>query len=190
MPIASWSRSYCCYNPGNLPLQTIRTISRAKPFDFKYADGEEIIVYPSDGNKLPHRRHAIVITVFEQQVVRDRIRDAGTVAIGASRDKPADGSLGELLKQHGSSPQILSYLSAILIKSGILFGYVAGRGARVPTGGAGVKLTAYQRRHPCSLRSNKWKSKRRASWCAAELTMPLHTPDRKGTFWRPQVQIQ
>jgi hypothetical protein len=99
-------------------LQSLRTISRGKPFDFKYADGEEIVVYPSDEHKLPQRQHAIVITAFEQGIVKDRIRDAGLVVIGASRDKPPGGSLGELLKQHGSSPQILSYLSAILVRQG------------------------------------------------------------------------
>ena len=56
-----------------MPLQTLRTISRNKPFDFKYADGEEIIVYSSDDDGRPQREHAIVITRFEQQIVKDRI---------------------------------------------------------------------------------------------------------------------
>src|ERR1017187_9445920 len=42
-----------CYNPGNMPLQTLRTISRNKPVDFKYVDGEEIIVYSSDDDGRP-----------------------------------------------------------------------------------------------------------------------------------------
>jgi hypothetical protein len=36
-----------------MALQTLRTISRNKPFDFKYADGEEIVVYSSDGDGRP-----------------------------------------------------------------------------------------------------------------------------------------
>ena len=107
-----------CYNPGNMPLQTLRTISRNKPVDFKYVDGEEIIVYSSDDDGRPQREHAIVITRFEQQIVKDRIHDAGVVVVGASRDRPPRGSLGELLKQHDSSPQILSYFSAILVHEG------------------------------------------------------------------------
>jgi len=101
-----------------MPLQTLRTISRNKPFDFKYADGEEIIVYSSDDDGRPQREHAIVITGFEQQIVKNRIHDAGIVVVGASRDRPPKGSLGELLKQHDSSPQILSYFSAILVHQG------------------------------------------------------------------------
>jgi hypothetical protein len=101
-----------------MPLQTLRTISRNKPFDFKYADGEEIIVYSSDDAGQPQREHAIVITRFEQQIVKDRIHDARVVVVGASRDRPPRGSLGELLKQHDSSPQILSYFSAILVHEG------------------------------------------------------------------------
>jgi len=62
----------------------------------------------------PQREQAIVITGFEQQIVKDRIHDARIVVVGASRDKPPKGSLGELLKQHDSSPQILSYFSEIL----------------------------------------------------------------------------
>jgi hypothetical protein len=64
--------------------------------------------------------HAIVITRFEQQIVKDRIHDAGVVVAGASRDRPPIGSLGELLKQHDSSPQILSYFSAILVREGFV----------------------------------------------------------------------
>ena len=101
-----------------MPLQTLRTISRNKPFDFKYADGEEIIVYSSSDDGRPQRGHAIVITRLEQQIVKDRIHDAGVVVVGASRDRPPRGSLGELLKQQDSSPQILSYLSAILVHEG------------------------------------------------------------------------
>lgn len=98
-----------------MPLQTLHTLSQNKAFQFKYADGEEIIVYPSDDDGHPQDKYAMVITRFEQRLVRDGIRDAGSIMIGASRDKPPRGSLGALLKAQGRVPQALSYLAAILV---------------------------------------------------------------------------
>ena len=103
------------YNLRHMPLQTLHTLSKNKAFDYKYADGEELIVYPSDDDGKPQRNHAVVITCFEQQLVRETIKKAGTIVIGASRDNPPKGSLGAVLKAHGGSPQLLSYLSAILV---------------------------------------------------------------------------
>jgi hypothetical protein len=96
-------------------LQKLHTLSRNKPFEYKYADGEEIIVYPSDNEGASQRQHALVITHFEQKLVRDTIKSCGSITIGATRDHPPDGSLGATLKDHGCSPQILSYLPAILV---------------------------------------------------------------------------
>lgn len=98
-----------------MPLKSLHTLSHNKEFDYKYVDGDEIIVYPSDDDGKPQRKYAIAITRFEQQLVRDCIRDASTVTIGASRDQPPKGSLGAALKAEGRSPQILSYLSAIFV---------------------------------------------------------------------------
>jgi hypothetical protein len=97
-------------------LQTLHTLSQNKAFQFRYADGQEIIVYPSDDDGQPQDKYALVITRFEQQLVRDSIRDAGSITIGASRDKPPKGSLGAILKAHGRVPQALSYLAAILVE--------------------------------------------------------------------------
>lgn len=98
-----------------MPLQTLHTLSQNKAFEYKYADGEEIIVYPSDDDGHPQKKYAIVITPFERQLVRDSIKGVGSITIGASRDKPPKGSLGAALKGHSCSPQILSYLSSILV---------------------------------------------------------------------------
>src|SRR5579872_731572 len=99
-----------------MPLRRLHTLAQDKPFEFKYADGEEIIVYPSADDGRPQNKYAMVITRFEQQLVRDGIRNAGTITIGASRDKPPLGSLGALLKANGRVPQALSYLAAILVE--------------------------------------------------------------------------
>jgi hypothetical protein len=98
-----------------MSLKTLHTLSQNKAFEYKYADSEEIIVYPSDEEGHAQPKYALVITRFEQQLVRDNIKTAGTIIVGASRDKPPRGSLGAALKAHGCSPQILSYLSAILV---------------------------------------------------------------------------
>lgn len=57
-----------------MPLQTLHTPSRNKAFDYKYADGEEIIAYPSGDDGHAQEKDAIVITRFEQQLVKDGIR--------------------------------------------------------------------------------------------------------------------
>jgi hypothetical protein len=99
-----------------MPLQLLHTLAQNKAFEYKYADNEEIIVYPSDDDGHPQRKYAIVITSFEQQLVRDTIKRTGSITVGASRDKPPAGSLGAALKAQGCTPQILSYLSAILVR--------------------------------------------------------------------------
>jgi hypothetical protein len=99
-----------------MPLQTLHTLSHNKPFEYKLVDGGEILVYPSDDDGHTQRKHAIAITDFEWQLVKDGIKDAGSIAVGASRDKPPEGSLGAILKAQGCSPQILSYASAILVR--------------------------------------------------------------------------
>ena len=98
-----------------MALKRLHTLAQNKPFDYKYVEGGEIIVYPSDDDRNPQSRYGLLITHFEQGLVRDYIRTAGTVVIGASRDNPPPGSLGAILREHQSVPQILSYLSAILV---------------------------------------------------------------------------
>jgi hypothetical protein len=103
------------YNAGGMPLKTLHTLAQNKPFEYKYVDGSEIIVYPSDDESNAQTKYAIAITNFELQLVKNRVKDSGSIVVGASRDKPPKGSLGAMLKTHGCSPQILSYLSAILV---------------------------------------------------------------------------
>jgi hypothetical protein len=106
------------YNSSRMQLSMLHTLSHSKPFEYKYVDGGEIIVYPSDDDRQPQREYALVITRFEQELVRNAIKEAGRIVVGASRDNPPDRSLGALLRARGRVPQILSYLSAILAKEG------------------------------------------------------------------------
>jgi hypothetical protein len=45
-------------------------------------------------------------------------KQAGPVKIGASRDKPSVGSIGEWLRQNYKGPQIASYLAPVLVEEG------------------------------------------------------------------------
>jgi hypothetical protein len=107
-PVPAWD------NAQAMPLKTLHTLAQNKPFEYKRVDHEEIIVYPA----ISKRQHALAITAYEEQLVKDRIKQAGRIAVGASRDNPPPGTLGEVVKTHGGSPQILSYLCAILVAEG------------------------------------------------------------------------
>ena len=90
-----------------------------KPFRAKGGPGEEIIVYPSDRQGRPQEAFALVITPFEARLVLDFLEGRGQVPVGASRDRPPRGSLGELLKSHKLTPQHLSYLLPVLEEAGL-----------------------------------------------------------------------
>ena len=92
--------------------------ARGYRFQFiQYSDGH-IIVYPPR-NKERQQEHAVAITPFTVELVKDAIRLHRRLPMGASRDKPAKRSIGELLlKQHGQTPQQLSYLVPILKSDG------------------------------------------------------------------------
>jgi len=88
-------------------------------FRYKMHPDGEFIVYPPDGNGSLQDRSAIVITPFTVVLVKDAIRGAERIKMGASRDAPSPGSLGALIKQQKQSPQQLSYLIPILVAEGI-----------------------------------------------------------------------
>lgn len=63
-------------------------------------------------------KSAVVITPFTINLVKQAIKEAGEIAMGASRDNPPRSSLGALIKKEKQSPQQLSYLIPILIAEG------------------------------------------------------------------------
>lgn len=111
-----------------LPLQTIHTLSHRKPFAYKHVYGGEIIVYPSGDDGESQDKYVLVITSFEQRLIREHLQRVGMALIGASRDNPPDGSLGQLLKRNGLTPQHLSYHSAILVHEGFCMVALRGKG--------------------------------------------------------------
>ena len=97
-------------------MKQLKTV-KAHRFQFiRYSDGH-IIVYPPR-NREPQQEYALAITPFTVDLVKDAIRRQSGLAMGAMRDKPKERSLGELLKEHGQTPQQLSYLVPILKSDG------------------------------------------------------------------------
>lgn len=96
----------------------MRTLT-GSPFRYKTHPDGELVVYPPDGNGDLQDKSAIVITPFTVELVKQAIREAASVRMGASRDAPPPGSLGALIKQHKQSPQQLSYLIPILVAEGV-----------------------------------------------------------------------
>lgn len=52
--------------------------------------------------------------------IRNTIKQRGEIKMGACRDNPSSGSLGELLIRKGKSPQYLSYVLPLLEEAGII----------------------------------------------------------------------
>ena len=98
-------------------MNTLKTLS-GKEFQYKEIPEGEIIVYPSDDNNQLQEKFALVITPFTINLVKDSIKQAQKIFMGASRDKPPKDSLGFILKKEKQTPQQLSYLIPILIEKG------------------------------------------------------------------------
>lgn len=96
----------------------MRTLT-GSPFRYKTHPDGELVVYPPDGNGDLQDKSAIVITPFTVGLVKDAIRGAARIKMGASRDAPPRGSLGALIKQQKQSPQQLSYLIPVLVDEGV-----------------------------------------------------------------------
>jgi len=89
-----------------------------REFQYKEHPDKELIIYPPDRHGNSQYKSAIVITPFTINLVKDAIKKAGEVAMGASRDNPPRNSLGAIVKKEKQSPQQLSYLIPILIDEG------------------------------------------------------------------------
>jgi len=99
-------------------MKELRTLTGSS-FRYKTHPDGELIVYPPDESGNLQDKSAIVITPFTIGLVKDAIRAAAKIRMGASRDAPPPGSLGALIKQQKQSPQQLSYLIPLLVAEGI-----------------------------------------------------------------------
>lgn len=78
----------------------------------------DLIVYPTDRDGIEPSGSKVRIPSHTIDFIRAEIRKAGEIAMGACRDNPSPGSLGEKLRQQGKSPQFLSYVIPLLAKEG------------------------------------------------------------------------
>ncbi len=97
-------------------MRSLVNLLGEKPFEYKSVDGGEIIVYPADSEGKPQRKEALAITPYLIALVKAKIQESGRIVVGAHN--PPGGSLGAYLKQNAFGPEVLTYLSAILVAQG------------------------------------------------------------------------
>jgi hypothetical protein len=98
-------------------MKVLSTLTGSR-FQYKEHPDGELIVYAAQKDGTLQEKSAIVITPYTFNLIRRAIRERDEVVMGASRDNPPSGSLGDLLKKQGQSPQQLSYLIPILVSAG------------------------------------------------------------------------
>jgi len=89
-----------------------------KRFYYDESISGDLIVYPTDRDGIEPTGSKVRIPSHAIDFIRGEIRKAGEIAMGACRDNPSPGSLGEKLRQQGKSPQFLSYVIPLLTKEG------------------------------------------------------------------------
>ena len=87
-----------------------------------------IVVYILDGQGIATGTKVLVDKDTIDFIVK-QIRRSGAIKMGACRDNPSKGSLGELLLGVKKSPQVLSYVLPLLEDKGVglIHHYKAGR---------------------------------------------------------------
>jgi len=100
------------------PAQEVAATVTGKRFDYKEDISGDLIVYPTDKDGIELSGSKVHIPSHTIDFIRDEIRRAGEIAMGACRDNPSPGSLGEKLLHQHKSPQFLSYVIPVLTKKG------------------------------------------------------------------------
>jgi len=88
-----------------------------------------LIVHTSDEQGRIKDNVMIPIAQGTVGIIKNEIRVAHEIAMGACRDNPSPGSLGhKLLRQHNRSPQNLSYVIPLLVEEGFCTTFKRGKG--------------------------------------------------------------
>ena len=99
-----------------------------KRFYYEGSISADLMVYPTD--RAGVKRSGTKVRIPSQAIdfIRAELRKAAEIAMGACRDSPSPGSLGEkLLRQQRRSPQFLSYVIPLLIEEGFCTCFKQGR---------------------------------------------------------------
>jgi len=112
--------------PGEGALRRSSTVS-GKPFYYEGSIGRGLTVYPTGRNGVRPSGSQVPVRQQEVDFVRVEIRRAGEIPMGACRDSPVRGSLGEKLRQRRKSPQLLSYVIPLLAQEGFCRYFKRGR---------------------------------------------------------------
>jgi hypothetical protein len=111
-----------------IPAQEMAATVTGKRFYYCERTSGDLIVYPTDRDSLEPSGGEVRIPSASIDFIRGAIRKAGEIAMGACRDNPSPGSLGQQLRQQGKSPQFLSYVIPLLTKEGFCTYFKEGRG--------------------------------------------------------------
>lgn len=114
------------FKPSGIMKQS-KTVT-GKRFYYHGKISRSLTVYPTDkggtkrsGGKVPIPAHAV-------DFIRGEIHKAGVITMGACRDCPPSGSLGDKLRrEQGKSPQFLSYVIPLLREEGFCEYFKEGR---------------------------------------------------------------
>jgi hypothetical protein len=99
-----------------------------KPFAYEGDLTAGLVVYPTGDDRTELSGKTLRIPAEGILFIRREIESARSIAMGACRDNPAHGSLGDKLRQRGSSPQWLSYVVPLLREDGFCDAFKQGRG--------------------------------------------------------------
>jgi hypothetical protein len=98
-----------------------------KRFYYDETISGDLIVYPTDRDGIEPSGGKVRIPSRTIDFIRGEIRKAGEIAMGACRDNPSPGSLGEKLRQQGKSPQFSCYVIPLLTQEGFCTHFKEGR---------------------------------------------------------------
>jgi len=98
-----------------------------KPFYYDGSISGDIIIYPTDRDGVKCSGARVPIPPQAIDFIRAEIRKAGEIPMGACRDNPVPGSLGDKLRQQHKSPQLLSYVIPLLTEEGFCTYFKVGR---------------------------------------------------------------
>ena len=94
------------------------TTVTGKRFYYTGSLSSGLVVYPTGKDGVGRSGGQVPVSARGITFIRDEIRRAGEIAMGACRDNPSTGSLGYKLLSWGRSPQWLSYVIPLLAEEG------------------------------------------------------------------------